>query len=43
MGMLLFFYWDLELMLSTVAKSCHPDFNKARGSTRLLILNSFTM
>ena len=23
-----FFYWDLELMLLTVTKRCHPDFKK---------------
>ena len=50
MGVLLFFfffffliYWDLELMPLSATKRCHPDFNKARSSTRLLILNGLTM
>ena len=34
-----FFYWDLELILLTVTKGCHPDFNKVCSSTRLLIFN----
>ena len=38
-----FFNWDLELMLLTVTKRCHPDFNKACNSIRLLILNGLTM
>ena len=48
MGVLLFllflfcFYWNLEQMSLTVTKCCHPDFNKARSSTRLLILNGLT-
>ena len=38
-----FCYWDLELMLLTVTKRCHPNFKKACSSNRLLILNSLTM
>ena len=38
-----FFNWDLELMSLTVTKRCHPDFNKARNSPWLLILNGQTM
>ena len=38
-----FFYWDLELMPLSTTKRCHLDFNKARSSTWLLILNGLTM
>ena len=41
---LLFFfgYWDLGLTPLLATKRCHPDFNKAYNSARLLILNGLT-
>ena len=43
----IYFLFFIPLGLRTDAvdgnKKCHPDFNKACSSTRLLILNSLTM
>ena len=38
----IYIYWDLKLMSLSATKRCHPDFNKAYSSTRLLILNGLT-
>ena len=44
MGVLVFFLkWDLELMLLTAMKSCHPDLIKTDSSTQSLTLNKLTM